>query len=181
MKLFFSIEVVFILLMMQMLCSSDCEMSFLLNDGLSKKERTILEFSYHPCLSRSSLNYERLHNFTIALCCILKNTNERIAWISCCCPSEYQRQQQAMSLFLQQNNGKKSLVVLRARYDRSFEFDTSKDGWQQYVDQQGNGELIDYSMIAGQSYRDKDHFQCTLNDKGLTWKSATDGFQEHLL
>ncbi len=139
--------------------------------------------------TKKSISFWRLYHSTVALLHIFKKNGDHVVWSSCCNKSDHLKQQRAISMFLKQHDKdiKNSyLVVLKAAWDRNKMIDNSDDGWNSYIKafqelRSYQSELIEYTMIPGNVYRNKDHFVCELTHKEVVWKSAIDGFKKHSL
>lgn len=137
--------------------------------------------------TKKSISFWRLYHSTVALLHIFKKNGDHVVWSSCCNKGDHLKQQRAISMFLEQHDKdiKNSfLVVLKAAWDRNITLDNSDDGWGSYIKafqelRSSQSKLIEYTMIPGNLYRNKDHFVCELTHKEVVWKSAIDGFQKH--
>lgn len=95
-------------------------------------------------------------------------------------------QQQKLSKSLESEIKDCYVLILRAAYDRDHRLDISQDGWNSYAQALRSlrgfkAEVIDYTMIPGNCYCAQDHFECELTQQGLSWWSAIDGFQKHVM
>lgn len=77
------------------------------------------------------------------------------------------------------------LIVLNCQNDAGVSFE-DKPFWEQYKKQLRTcigiePKMIAYGMVPGKDHQDRNHFECRIDDQGVSWKSAIDNYQHHSL
>lgn len=130
----------------------------------------------------------RLDSDTLLLLSAQTKNNERIVFTSSSRKGDSENQLNSIDAFfkkLPDSIKDVKVLVLNCENDAGISF-TDKAFWENYKTQlqQNIGVepiMISYSMVRGQDFREKDHFECRIDRKKVIWRSAIDGFQEHSL
>lgn len=133
-----------------------------------------------------SLTCWRIYSDTLLLFSAKTTHDERITVVSCYHQSNFAEQLgKIQAVFKNRQLTDMKTVVLHCQDDRGVTF-LDEVFLSDYKKNLGEivgvePQMIGYSMIPGNSHRDKDHFICHVDQEGVTWLSAHDNFQKHTL